>query len=83
MATDGPMVRAIGPTSSEGQQMHGRTLYSWGKTTSVFKPQRAIICPYSTPEQVALVQRSGVFYDFTDIYHHLYEHNIDIRAVVD
>ena len=42
-----------------------------------------IICPYSTPEQVALVQRSGVFYDFMDIYHHLYEHNIDIRAVVD
>jgi hypothetical protein len=63
--------------------MHGRTLYSWGKTTGVFKPQRAIICPYSTPEQVALVQRSGVFYDFTGIYHRLYEQNVDIRAVVD
>ena len=27
--------------------------------------------------------KDGVFYDFTDIYHRLYEHNVDICAVVD
>ena len=55
----------------------------WGKTTGVFRSQRAIICPYSMQEQVTLVQHSGVFYDFTDIYHRIYEHNEPVRAIVD
>ena len=83
LAIDSPMVRAVGPTSREGQRMHGRTLYSWGKTTGVFKPECVIICPYSTPEQAALVRRSGIFYDFTDIYRRLYEHNVNICVVID
>ena len=83
LTADGPMVRAIGPMSLEGQERWGRTLYSWGKTTGVFRSQRAIICPYSTQEQVALVQHSSVFYDFTDIYHRIYEHNEPVRAIVD
>ena len=32
---------------------------------------------------MALVQRSGTFYDFTDIYHRLYERNVNVRVTVD
>ena len=83
MATDGPMIRTIGPTSLEGQERWGQTYYLQGKTNGVFRPLRAIICPYSTQEQLALVHRSGVFYDFTDIYHRIYERNETVRSNID
>jgi len=83
MTTDGPMIRTIGPTSLEGQERWGQTYYLQGKTNGVFRPLRAIICPYSTQEQLALVHRSGVFYDFTDIYHRIYKRNEPVRSIVD
>ena len=83
MMFDGPMIRTIGPMSLEGQEKWGRTLYSVGKTPGVFRSQRVIICPYSTQEQVALVQRSGVFYDFTDIYHRIYERYEPVSTTVE
>ena len=83
MTTDGPMIRTIGPTSLEGQDQYGQTYYLQSKTNGVFRPLRAIICPYSTQEQLALVHRSGVFYDFTDIYHRIYELNETSRSNID
>ena len=74
------MIWTIGPTSLEGQDQYGQTYYLQGKTNGVFRPLRAIICPYSTQEQLALVHRSGVFYDFTDIYHRIYELNETSRS---
>ena len=48
--------------------MHCCTVFFWGKASGVFKLQHVIICPYTELEQVTHVQRSSVFYDFTDIY---------------
>ena len=56
--------------------MHSRALYFWGHMRGVFKLRCVIICPYSEPAQVALVQTIGNFCDFSDLYHQIYESNL-------